>query len=203
MLNLEEGTVLVKTARTAVEKFFKNQSLELEKTKNKKLNEKHGVFVTIKKFSDKSLRGCIGFISSTPVHEGVQRAAISAAFKDSRFSPLEKNELENIIFEISVMTEPMLVLGKNLGELKKKIKIGCDGLIISNGPYSGLLLPQVPIEQRWSIDMFLENLCYKAGMTPEFLSDENTKLWKFQCQIFAEREPNGKIEEIKLNEQIK
>jgi len=200
MLNLEEGALLVKLARTAVKKFSKNQSLELEKTENNKLNEKHGVFVTIKKFSDKSLRGCIGLISSILLYEGVQHAAISAAFKDSRFLPLEKNELENVIFEVSVMTEPTLVFGKNLDEWKKNIEIGHDGLIISNKPYGGLLLPQVPIEQEWDIDKFLCNLCYKADMTPEFLSDENTKLWKFQCQIFTEREPSGKIEEVKHNE---
>ena len=201
LLNLEEGTLLVKLARSTVKKFYKNKSLdslELEKTKNEKLNEPHGVFVTIKKFPSHMLRGCIGFISSTALYEAVQHAALSAAFKDTRFSPLQTSELKSIIFEVSVMTEPTLVSGENLHELKKKIKIGYDGLIISNGSYSGLLLPQVPIEQKWNVDMFLKNLCYKAGMTPDFLNDENTRIWKFQCQIFAECEPNGKIEEIKL-----
>lgn len=199
MMNLEEGTLLVKVARAAVEKFSKKQGLELEKTENEKLNKPYGVFVTIKNFSEHMLRGCIGVISPTPLYEAVQRVAISAAFKDPRFSPLEKSELESTIFEISVMTEPVLVLGEGAKQLKKKIKLGHDGLIISNGNYSGLLLPQVPVEQKWNIEDFLHNLCYKAGMTPEFLSDEDTKLWKFQCQIFAEAEPNGKTEEINLS----
>ncbi len=198
MLNLEEGTLLVKSARGIVEKFYKNKSLELKKTKNGKLNEKHGVFVTIKKFPSRILRGCIGFMSPTCLYEAVQHAALSAAFEDTRFPSLQKKELGSVIFEVSVVTEPMLVSGENLDELKKKIEIGCDGLIISNGPYNGLLLPQVPIEQKWDVDVFLENLCYKAGMTPNFLNDENTKIWKFQCQIFVECEPNGRVEEIKL-----
>jgi len=197
MLNLEEGTSLVKLARAIVEKFYKNKDL-LKKTKNRKLNEKHGVFVTIKEFSSRMLRGCIGLITPTCLYEAVQHAALSAAFKDTRFPSLQKKELGNVIFEISVMTEPTLVSGENLDELKKKIEIGRDGLIISNGSYSGLLLPQVPIEQDWSVDVFLENLCYKAGMTPNFLNDENTKIWKFQCQIFVESKPNGRIKEIKL-----
>lgn len=199
MMNLKEGTLLVKTARSTVEKYSKKQGLELEKTENEKLNKPYGVFVTIKNFSEHMLRGCIGIISPTPLYEAVQRVAISAAFEDPRFSPLEKNELENTIFEISVMTEPVLVLSEGAKQLEEKIKLGRDGLIISNGNYSGLLLPQVPIEQKWNIEDFLHNLCYKAGMTPEFLSDENTKLWKFQCQIFAEMEPSGKIEEINLS----
>jgi len=199
MMNLEEGALLVKVARAAVEKFSKKQGLELEKTENEKLNKHYGVFVTIKNFSEHMLRGCIGVISPTPLYEAVQRVAISAAFKDPRFPPLGKSELENTIFEISVMTEPVLVLGEGAKQLKEKIKLGRDGLIISNGNYSGLLLPQVPIEQKWNIEDFLHNLCYKAGMTPEFLSDEDTKLWKFQCQIFAEIGPSGKIEEINLS----
>lgn len=198
MFNLEEGALIVKTARAAVEKFFKNESLEPKKTKNKKLNEKHGVFVTIKNFPSHTLRGCIGFISPIPLYEGVQHAAASAAFKDPRFPKLKKEELDNVTFEVSIMTEPTLVSGENSTELKKKIKIGQDGLMISNGPYSGLLLPQVPVEQKWNVDEFLYNLCYKAGMIPEFLEDKNTKLWRFQCQIFAESKPNGEVEELKF-----
>jgi uncharacterized protein (TIGR00296 family) len=197
MFDLESGVLFVKVARTAVEKFFENKCLELEKTRNKKLNQKRGVFVTIKKTSDHSLRGCIGFISPAPLYESIQRAAVSAAFQDPRFQSLAKKELENVTFEISVMTEPVLVSG-DLEELKQKIEIGRDGLIISNGPHSGLLLPQVPIEQNWDIDEFLHNLCHKASLTPDFLKDENTKLWKFQCQIFTEREPSGHIEEIEI-----
>lgn len=201
MLNLEEGTLLVKAARNAVKKFLERQSLEPEKTKNKNLNARHSIFVTIKNFPDLSLRGCIGFISPVPLYEGTQRIAVAAAFEDPRFNPLEKGELENLVFEVSVMTEPTLVLGKNLKsfeDLKKKIKIGCDGLMISNGFQRGLLLPQVPIEQKWGVDEFLCNLCYKAGMSTDALRDENTKIWKFQCQIFAESEPNGRIEMVKL-----
>jgi uncharacterized protein (TIGR00296 family) len=199
MFDLKEGTLLVRVARSAVEEFFRKKAPNLQKTKNKKLNEKHGVFATIKKLPEKSLRGCIGIVSPTPVFEAVQQASLSAAFRDPRFPALQNDELETIIFEVSVMTEPSLVLGRNSTEIGEKIKIGRDGLLISNGPYSGLLLPQVPIEQKWDVDEFLRNLCYKGGMTPSFLEDENTKIWKFQCQVFTEIKPNGEIEEIKLS----
>lgn len=200
MYDLEEGTLLVKAARNAVEESFGKKAPNLQKTKNRKLNEEHGVFVTTKKASDHSLRGCIGIVSPTPLFEAVQRASFSAAFSDPRFPSLEKDELETIIFEVSVMTEPSLVSGKNPAEMKGDIKIGDDGLMISNGPYSGLLLPQVPIEQKWDADEFLTNLCYKAGMTPSFLEDENTQVWKFQCQIFAEESPKGKVKEVVLKQ---
>jgi uncharacterized protein (TIGR00296 family) len=201
MFNSKEGATLVRVARTAVEKLLENRGLRLrnpEKTKVSKLNEKHGLFVTLKKYGSNDLRGCIGFISPIQVYEGVQEAAICAAFKDPRFPPLRKDESGSVIFEVSVMTEPTLVSDKSLAGRKKKIKIGRDGLIISNGPCSGLLLPQVPVEQKWDIVEFLNNLCYKAGMETEFLEDDNTNIWKFQCQIFAEHEPNGTVYEIKM-----
>jgi len=198
--DLDSGRRLVKIARRAIEQVaeHKRKDLKIEGTENKKLNEKHGVFVTIKKFKDNSLRGCIGFISPSPLWEAVQRAAVMAAFCDPRFAPIVKDELNELLIEVSIMSEPSLVVAKNKGAYKNKINIGRDGLIIFNKERSGLLLPQVPIEQEWDCEDFLENLCYKAGMLPDMLDDENTKIMRFQCQIFAEKEPDGEIVEIQL-----
>jgi len=193
MLTLQEGKLLIRLARSSVEKHF-NKGNILEKSA--KLNEKRGVFVTISTFPEKSLRGCIGFPYPTlPLSEAVQKAAASSAFEDPRFPPIEKEELGKIIFEISVLTEPELIKVKNPKEYSKKIEIGKDGLVIQNGPFSGLLLPQVPVEQNWTVEEFLENLCLKACLTPDYAYDKKTKIWKFQAQIFSEESPNGRIVE--------
>jgi uncharacterized protein (TIGR00296 family) len=193
MYNIDQGTELVKLARETVSEFFNKRKLELRKTDIKAFNEKHGVFVTIKNHEDNSLRGCIGHIAPMNLYESLQQVSISAAFYDPRFSQLQESELDKVVFEISIMSEPVLVEGKNPTEWKKNIKIGRDGLIISNGSYSGLLLPQVPVEEKWDIDEYLKNVCIKAGMTEDFLSDENTQLWSFTCQAFQEKEPSGEI----------
>ena len=198
MMNALDGALLVKEARSSMGRFYRN-NLEKRKTDKKKLNEKHGLFVTIKDFPSNRLRGCIGFISPMPLYEAVQKAAIEAAFHDPRFPPLEKTELDSVTIELSIMTEPKPVPNKSLKEIKSEVKIGSDGLLVSNANYSGLLLPQVPVEQDWGVEEFLEGLCQKACMPYEFLTDENTSLWKFQCQIFSELEPNGKVEEIEFN----
>jgi len=193
MLTLEEGKSLIKLARSTVEKYF-NEKFILEKTEKKKLNEKRGVFVTIETFPEKNLRGCIGFLlPAIPLFEAVQKAAISSALEDPRFPPMEKEELKKIVFEISVLTKPELIRVKSSKEYSKKIEIGKDGLIMQNGPFSGLLLPQVPVEWNWSPEEFLENLCLKACLTPDYIHDKNTKIWKFQAQIFSEQEPDGRI----------
>lgn len=197
MIDLQNGEKLVKLARNSVEKYFEDKKFFLEKIKDKSLNEKRGVFVTIETYPEKNLRGCIGFPFPTlPLSEAVQRAAISSAFEDPRFPRLEKEELNKIVFEISVMTEPELIKVKNSKEYPNRIEAGKDGLILQNGPFSGLLLPQVCLQFNWSAEEFLENLCYKAGLTSDYVHDKNTKIWKFQCQIFAEEKPKGKIVEL-------
>jgi len=125
--------------------------------------------------------------------EAAQKSAISAAFKDPRFSSLKKQEIDKIIFEISILTDPESVNANNPKEYTKKIKIGRDGLIIIYGHMSGLLLPQVPVEYNWSVEKFLEQLCFKAGLDPDILTNPDVKIYKFQCQIFEEKTPNGKV----------
>ncbi|MFH1623227.1 MAG: TIGR00296 family protein [Candidatus Aenigmatarchaeota archaeon] len=163
-----------------------------------RLRMRRGVFVTIKKHPEGQLRGCVGFVQPAPLWESVQKAAALAAFGDCRFEPISAGELGDIVFEVSVMTEPVLVEGRSAAEWRKNIRIGRDGLIISNGGYNGLLLPQVPVEQGWDVDEFLENLCYKAGLGLEALSGSDTMLMKFRCQAFAEVEPRGRVVEVKF-----
>jgi len=213
MLSEESGRKLVSISRRIVEEIAENNEIDISKMNeenvreeikkfiqedgDKKLNEKFGVFVSIKNSDNNSLRGCIGFISPSPLWESVQHVAVLSAFCDPRFTPLKKDELDNVIFEISVMTEPVLISGDSLEEMKEKIKIGRDGLIIINGNYNGLLLPQIAVENNMNVDEFLEALCSKANLTKDFLRDENTSILKFECQIFAEKEPSGEIIQIK------
>ena len=108
--------------------------------------------------------------------------AKASAFKDPRFQPLRKEEYDQIDIEISVLSpiEPV-------GDVKE-IKVGRDGLIISRGFSSGLLLPQVPVEQGWDLDMFLQNTCYKAGLPGNAWQMKGTKIEKFSAQVFGEKE---------------
>ena len=201
MFGLKQGEKLVKCARLTVENNLKLGKSNTEKIVDDELNQKTGVFVTILTFPERDLRGCVGFpLGSLPLYEAVQKAAIASAFEDGRFPKLKQNELEKIIFEVSVLTKPESIQGKEPKDYAKKIEIGKDGLILQNGPFYGILLPQVPLECKWNVEEFLDNICYKASLTPDWLYDENTRLWKFQSQIFAEKDPKGEVIEIKLSE---
>jgi len=196
-LSLEEGEFLVKLARKAVEEYLKNRSrIKVPRETSEKLLRKCGVFVTINsvKKGKKELRGCIGFpYPTTPLAEAVIDAAISSATQDPRFYPVSLNELDSLVFEVSVLTPPQKVNVEKPSEYPSKIKVGEDGLIVERGVFKGLLLPQVPIEWKWDEEEFLCQCCVKAGLPPDCWLMENTKIYKFQAIIFEEEKPKGEI----------
>ncbi len=195
----EEGAYLAALARKAIEHYFATGK-KLPPDRNKgALSEKRGVFVTLEKYPSRELRGCIGY--PMPIKElapAVVDCALSAAFEDPRFAPLEKFELEKIVVEVSVLSVPEEITVKEPGEYPKKIKIGRDGLIISYGYSSGLLLPQVPVEWNWNETEFLSHLCEKAGLPKEMWRSASVKILSFSAAIFQEEKPCGKVAQKKL-----
>ena len=125
-LNLSDQKVLLDIARTSVESYVKNKKIPDFKIENERLNATQGAFVTLKKSEE--LRGCIGqVISTTPLWQVVRDMAIAAATKDDRFSPVTTNELNQLDYEISVLSVPQLITDW------REIKLGQDGVIVSKG----------------------------------------------------------------------
>ena len=187
-----DGEQLVKMARKAVTEYLKNNKTIDDSEFNSKFDFSSGVFVTLNK--QDSLRGCIGFpLPVKKLSEGLVDAAISAATRDTRFEPVNEDELENIVFEVTVLTKPEEIVVGDTSQYIQNIKVGRDGLIIENGFASGLLLPQVPTEYGWNEQEFLEYTCQKAGLPKDAWKDSSTKISKFQGVIFKEESPNGNI----------
>jgi uncharacterized protein (TIGR00296 family) len=196
-LNLEEGRFLVQLARRTVEENLKNRKrTSLAQDVPKKLLQSCGVFVTINtlKHNGRELRGCIGLpYPTTPLVQAVIESAISSATQDPRFYPLSLKELDNVVFEVSILTPPQVVEVEKTSEYTSKIKVGEDGLIIEKGISKGLLLPQVPVEWNWNEEEFLCQCCIKAGLPPDCWLLKGTKIYKFQAIIFEEEKPRGEV----------
>ena len=158
-------------------------------------HDPRGVFVTLYRYPDLDLRGCIGI--PEPVMKlgaALNDAAISAT-QDPRFPVLAAMELPFILIEVTVLTPPEPLKVNQPKEYLEKIMIGKHGLIIRKGRYAGLLLPQVPVEQEWDVKEYLASLCYKAGLPPDAWLDPETNLFIFAGQIFAETKPYGPVKE--------
>jgi len=196
-LSQEEGEYLVRLARKAAEEYLKNgKIITPPKDAPPKLRERCGVFVTINstKSGEKELRGCIGYpYPDTPLAQAVIESAVNSATQDPRFYPLSLKELDNVVFEVSVLTPPEEVTTTDARKYPTKIKIGQDGLIIECRGYKGLLLPQVPVEWRWDEEEFLCQCCVKAGLPPDSWLLKDAKVYKFQAIIFEEETPKGEI----------
>lgn len=166
MLSLSEGEFAVRLARQSIEAHLKG--LEAKPTgAPQSFSEKLGVFVTLEEFPSKELRGCIGFPEPVaPLAEGIAEAAVFAATEDPRFPKVEAGGMKKLVIEVSVLTKPEQILAKVPKEILKQVKVGRDGLIIRSSYASGLLLPQVPVEQKWDAEEFLAHICYKAGLPP-------------------------------------
>jgi len=198
MLSFEDGKKTVKFAREVIESILKQENIRSSNLENI-FNAKSGVFVTIHTFPSYNLRGCIGIPKSIMSLKNSITEASKSVIKDPRFPPLSEDELDKIIIEVTILTKPKKIIVNKPEEYNKEIKIGRDGLIIENGFNSGLLLPQVPIEQGWDINEYLVNLCLKAGLSHDSWIDKETRIYKFFGQIFTEIKPNGEIKEKNLN----
>jgi uncharacterized protein (TIGR00296 family) len=199
-LTQKEGEYLVRLARDAVELYLKTGEIpKMPLDIPAKLKEKCGVFVTINKMKNgrerkHELRGCIGFPYATNMlAQAVMEAAISSATQDPRFYPMKAEELEQVVFEVSVLTPPEIVEVSNPKDYCSKIKVGKHGLIVERSYCKGLLLPQVPVEWKWDEEEFLCQCCLKAGLPPDSWLLKDTKIYTFSSIIAQETKPNGAV----------
>jgi uncharacterized protein (TIGR00296 family) len=195
----EDGAFLVRLARKAVEEYVKNKRQIVPPSNTPKELWKFGAsFVTLLKLvGDRTeLRGCIGYTAAfQPLVENVISAAIAAATQDPRFPPVKSEELKRIIVEVSVLS-PLIQINKE--DIMDEFLIGRDGLFVKRGLYTGLLLPEVPVEYCWDKETFLCETCMKAGLRPDCWLDEETEIYRFSARTFRETHPGGDVVERDL-----
>jgi len=160
-------------------------------TANSVLNKPCGAFVTLHKIEaadgaggakpERKLRGCIGRMTATiPLLETVRTMAREAAFGDPRFPPLKPGEPEQCFIEISALS-PMSVCPD-----PRQVEVGVHGLYLIRHGRSGVLLPQVPVEQGWDLDEYLDYICIKAGLPPKSYNAPDATLYTFTAVVFGE-----------------
>jgi AmmeMemoRadiSam system protein B/AmmeMemoRadiSam system protein A len=179
-LSDEEKSELLALARKSVEYVVQEKyAYEPPANSSATLNQERGAFTTLKEAGE--LRGCIGYTSAAkPLYITVRDTATLAAMRDPRFPQVTASELPKLEYEISVLS-PM----RRVTDVQQ-IKVGQHGLLMKNGDSEGLLLPQVPVEQKWNRQTFLEQTCRKAGMQSNCWMDEDTDIFSFTAVVFGE-----------------
>ncbi|MBM4454733.1 MAG: AmmeMemoRadiSam system protein A [Chloroflexi bacterium] len=163
---------LVQLAREAVESYVGRGKVVKPKGLTPELQEKAGVFVSLKKHGE--LRGCIGTFEPTRgnVAEEIVANAISSATRDPRFLPVSPSELSELEYSVDVLTQPEPIDGVEKLDHKKY------GVIVECGYRRGLLLPD--LEGVDSVEEQIHICRLKAGIAP----DEPVRLYRFQVKRY-------------------
>lgn len=185
-LNRQDQVWLLQLARRTLEnlepsgsKTPKEKVLTGEEPVPESACKPRGAFVTLHKGA--ALRGCIGYVMPTaPLYRAVIENAVNAARRDPRFPPVTLDEAPDLRIEISVMTLPRPI------QSVEEIEVGRHGLIVTQGAWRGLLLPQVATEYGWDRETFLDHTCQKAGLPAEAWRKGKVEIEVFSAQVFSE-----------------
>jgi len=192
--NEEKEALLAEARETIAAKLEKREPLyklapALEKAVQEgasALSKPCGAFVTLHTKGPggkQNLRGCIGrMAAAAPLEKTVRTMALEAAFGDPRFPPLSSGEYPQINIEISALS-PMESCPD-----PRSVKVGVHGLYLIHRGRSGVLLPQVPVEQGWDLDEYLDYICVKAGLPPHSYEAPGAELYTFTAVVFGEIE---------------
>jgi AmmeMemoRadiSam system protein A len=132
------------------------------------LCEKRATFVTLN--SNDHLRGCVGILEPLrPLIEDVAYNAFAAAFNDSRFEPLRRDELDSIDIHISILSTPEEMQFDSEQDLIEQLRPGKDGIILLEHGRKATFLPSVWQSLKNKVE-FLEHLKQKAGLDRHYWS---------------------------------
>ncbi len=169
----EELHPIVKLAKDTVESYVREGEVpSLPEVLTPEMKERTGVFVSIHEHGE--LRGCIGTFEpvGNNVAEEIIANAISSATRDPRFPPISVSELDDLEYNVDILTQPEPIKDKSQLDAKKY------GVIVESGFRRGLLLPD--LEGVDSVEEQIRICRLKAGIS----DDEPVNLYRFEVRRF-------------------
>ena len=172
----QERSLLLELAHESIRSALENRKITLIPP-SPHLADPRGAFTTI--YCRGELRGCVGYVFAVePLYQTVIETARAAAFEDTRFWPVTKEDLPELQVSLSILSPLRPIQAE-------EIEIGRHGLLVSHRGHRGLLLPQVAMEHGWDRVQFLEQTCRKAGL-PLDTWRKGASLEAFTAEIFGD-----------------
>lgn len=173
----DERTLLLRLAHESILSALERREISLDPP-TAHLAEPRGAFTSLYRHGE--LRGCVGYVLPvSSVYRAVAETARAAAFEDTRFYAVTREEAPELEIELSILSQPQ-------GIAPEAIEIGRHGLLVTGAGYRGLLLPQVPVEHHWDRETFLEQTCRKAGL-PRDAWKSGAVIEAFTAEVFGEK----------------
>ena len=174
----EERAWLLALAHDSISSVLQGQTFSPEPL-SAHLSERRGAFTTL--YVDGELHGCVGYaLGQSPLFRTILETARAAAFEDPRFPPVTLSDLPHLEVSLSVLSGLFPIA-------PEQVEVGRHGLLITDGPRRGLLLPQVAIEHGWDRETFLRHTCHKAGL-PADAWRRGATIHAFTAEIFGDRD---------------
>jgi len=164
-------------------------------------SDAYGLFITWKILADRGhlrtttdsvwqLRGCIGTLTPTGLHDALRSYAVTAALHDRRFAPIRIEELPRLLCVVSLLSD--FTERDSVWDWEP----GVHGLIVEVEPqsqqrrfawrrftrprtsrYSATYLPEVPLELKWSKYETICSLIRKSGYLGDVPATETDSWW--------------------------
>ncbi|XP_077514844.1 nuclear protein AMMECR1 isoform X2 [Amblyomma americanum] len=141
------------------------------------------LFVTWNIGKDKRLRGCIGTFNAMNLHSGLREYAVTSAFKDSRFSPITRDEFNKLHVSVSILRH------FEDGNDYMDWEIGIHGIRIEfltekGSKRTATYLPEVAPEQGWDHVQTIDSLLRKGGYKGSISNDlrKSIHLTRYQSE---------------------
>ena len=178
VLSSNNQKILLDLARQSIQEYLATGNALQYQTGAEELLQPAGCFVTLRK--EGHLRGCVGtFNRKEALVRNLLRMAVASAAQDPRFPPVSKPELDLIRIEISVLGPPEKV------NSLEEIMLGKHGIYVKLGARTGTFLPEVAVEQNWSVPEFVMTCAReKAGLGPEEIA--HAEIYRYEVQKFKE-----------------
>lgn len=187
MAPIEQGTVLLRLARSAIEQAFTAAASPPPSAGSVApwLQQPGASFVTLTQHGE--LRGCIGTLEAhRPLQHDVQANAVAAALRDPRFAPLTERELAVTEVEVSLLSPMQALTFASEAEALTQLRPGVDGVVFTFGTQRSTFLPQV-WEQLPEVQDFMAHLKRKAGLQASFWHD-GVRLLRYTVTKWKESE---------------
>ncbi len=147
------------------------------------LQEPGATFVTLHRHG--VLRGCVGSLfAHRPLIDDVRENAVAAATRDSRFAPVEPEELDEIEIEVTELCAPEPMSFTSEADALAQLRPGMDGVVLRWGARRATFLPQV-WESLPEPETFLAHLKRKAGLAENFW-DDAVQLERYRARKWSE-----------------
>jgi len=172
----DERSLLLRLAHDSILSALEQREIPLDPP-TEHLAQPRGVFTSL--HLNGQLRGCVGYVLPvSSLYRAVAETARAAAFEDTRFYPVTREEAPQLEIELSILSPPQPIQ-------PEAVEVGRHGLLIDLAGQRGLLLPQVPIEHHWDRVTFLEQTCRKAGL-PLDAWRKGATIEAFTAEIFGD-----------------